>query len=195
LERGGETKIVLTRKNLLQRTQRIKRMNDMNTTFDTTKMRVMVETISAMGSGFGMNEEGETVFLNGRLVEKVGLDMGDVIEAHVIPNFEDKRQSIPWRAVQVFKLKDEEPAVLDVVESRTSAELDLEILGILSEADDEYWTTVDLANAVDTDTVSVGNSCNRLFNKGLVAKAEVHARPGQKRASLCLWAKDIEGFR
>tara|TARA_R110000823_G_scaffold116886_2_gene240100 strand:+ start:169 stop:681 length:513 start_codon:yes stop_codon:yes gene_type:complete len=170
-------------------------MNDMNTTFDTTKMRVMVETISAMGSGFGMNEEGETVFLNGRLVEKVGLDMGDVIEAHVIPNFEDKRQSIPWRAVQVFKLKDEEPAVLDVVESRTSAELDLEILGILSEADDEYWTTVDLANAVDTDTVSVGNSCNRLFNKGLVAKAEVHARPGQKRASLCLWAKDIEGFR
>ena len=188
-------KIVLTRKNLLQRTQRIKRMNDMNTTFDTTKMRVMVETISAMGSGFGMNEEGETVFLNGRLVEKVGLDMGDVIEAHVIPNFEDKRQSIPWRAVQVFKLKDEEPAVLDVVESRTSSELDLEILGILSEADDEYWTTVDLANAVDTDTVSVGNSCNRLFNKGLIAKAEVHARPGQKRASLCLWAKDIEGFR
>ena len=176
-------------------------MSEMNTTFDTKKMRVMIETISAMGSGFGINEEGETVFLNGRLVEKVALDMGDIVEAHVIPNFEDKRQSIPWRAVQVFRAKDDEAKMLDdlleEVKVRTSAELDQEILDVLSEAGDEYWTTLDLAvlAEINTDTVSVGNSCNRLFFRGLIAKADVHARPGQKRASLCLWAKDLEGFR
>jgi hypothetical protein len=174
-------------------------MKELNTTFDTTKLRVMIESISGTGSAFGASEGGDTVFMNKRLVDRVGLEVGDVVDAEVIPNFEDKRQSIPWRAVRVSKMGEGiTPApVAEEAPARTSADLDQEILRILSETDDEYWTSPDLAGsgATNTDTASVSNSCNRLFQQGLISKADVHARPGQKRASFCLWAIDVSGFK
>jgi hypothetical protein len=164
-------------------------MKELSTAFETTKMRVMIESIAATGSAFGSNEDGDIVFLNKRLVDKVGLEMGDVVEAHAIPNYEDKRESIPWRGLRVSMPEVEE------VKVRTSVELDQEILEHLSEEEESYWTATDLAAAADTDTVAVSNSCNRLFQQGRIARAEVHAQPGQKRVSFFLWAKDIEGFR
>ncbi len=76
-------------------------MEDMNRTFETTLMQAMIEGISHMGSAFGANEKGEAIFFNARLVDKVGLEMGDIVEAHTIPNYEDKRDVTPWRAVRV----------------------------------------------------------------------------------------------
>lgn len=170
-------------------TKRITDMKELSTAFDTTKMRVMIESIAATGSAFGTNEDGDTVFLNRRLVDKVGLEMGDVVNADAVPNYEDKRESIPWRGVRVSMPEVEE------VKVRTSEELDQEIIEHLSDEEVTYWTNTDLADASNADTVTVGKSCNRLFQRGLIAKADVHARPGQKRASFCLWALDVEGFR
>ena len=173
-------------------------MSDMNTTFDTIAMRVMIETITAMGSGFGINEKGETVFLNGRLVEKVGLDMGDIVEAHVIPNFEDKRQSIPWRAVKVSELNGDAKLLNDLMQEarvRTPAELDQEIMDLLADPDVPYWTTADLSEASEMDNQAVSNACFRLFNSDRISKADVYARHSQVRASFCLWARDADQFR
>jgi hypothetical protein len=193
LEIGGKTMSYENRK-----TKRITDMKELSTAFDTTKMRVMIESIAATGSAFGSNEDGDIVFLNKRLVDKVGLEMGDVVEAHAIPNYEDKRDSIPWRGVRVSMPRDAVDTPNNLVEEvkvRTSVELDQEILEHLSDEEVSYWTATDLAAAADTDTVTVGNSCNRLFQQGRIARADVHARPGQKRVSFFLWALDVEGFR
>jgi hypothetical protein len=84
-------------------------MEEMRNKFETTLMRAMIEGISHMGSAFGANEQGEAIFFNARLVDKVGLEMGDIVEAHTIPNYEDKRDVTPWRAVRVNVVGKEDP--------------------------------------------------------------------------------------
>ena len=76
-------------------------MEEMRNKFETNLMQAIIEGISHMGSAFGANEKGEAIFFNARLVDKVGLEMGDIVEAHTIPNYEDKREATPWRAVRV----------------------------------------------------------------------------------------------
>ena len=76
-------------------------MEEMRNKFETNLMQAIIEGISHMGSAFGANEKGEAIFFNARLVDKVGLEMGDIVEAHTIPNYEDKREATPCRAVRV----------------------------------------------------------------------------------------------
>lgn len=169
--------------------------------FETQKMHVMIESASYTGSAFGSNEQGASVFFNQRLVEKVSIDIGDIVEAYVIPNYEDKRDETPWRAIRAAVIRAEEVASLPaevprpVVEARTPKELDEEVLQFMSDEDVAYWTSSDLADAADTDTKTIGNSCLRLFNRGLIAKADVHGHPNQDRATFCLWARNADRFR
>jgi len=167
---------------------------EMNRTFETNKMRVMIESLSYTGSAFGSNEAGEQVFFNQRLVERVSMDMGDIVDAHVIPNYEDKRTETPWRAIRISadKVERVEPESTPV---RTAPQLDAEIMDLLRDKEVLYWTSSDLADAVDADTKTVGNSCLRLFNKNLIAKADVHGGPDQERATFCLWALTTEQFK
>ena len=165
-----------------------------NTAFETNKMQVMIEGLTYTGSAFGSNEAGDTVFFNQRLVERVSLEVGDIVEAHAIANYEDKRADTPWRAIRVSAEKKpveevEQPKV------RSAAELDQEIMHLLRDDEVSYWTSSDLADAVDADTKTVGNSCLRLFNKSLIAKADVHGGPDQERATFCLWARNVDQFR
>lgn len=83
-------------------------MEEMRNKFETNLMQAIIEGISHMGSAFGANEKGEAIFFNARLVDKVGLEMGDIVEAHTIPNYEDKREATPWRAVRVRVLGKED---------------------------------------------------------------------------------------
>jgi len=76
-------------------------MEEMRNKFETNLRQAIIEDRSHMGSAFGANEKGEAIFFNARLVDKVGLEMGDIVEAHTIPNYEDKREATPWRAVRV----------------------------------------------------------------------------------------------
>lgn len=69
-------------------------------------MRVMVEEVSYSGSAFAANEEGDGVFLNGRIVELLSLEGGEILMAHCIPNYEDKRDHIPWRCVRADKIEE-----------------------------------------------------------------------------------------
>ena len=75
--------------------------NSMNQTFSTQQMPVMIEAISYAGSAFGVNSNGEQVFINARIVDKCGLQEGMEVVALVLPNYEDKRDNIPWRALRV----------------------------------------------------------------------------------------------
>ena len=128
---------------------------EMKRSFETNMMKVMVESVSYTGSAFGSNEDGDTVFFNQRLVEKVALEMGDIVEAYAIPNYEDKRDDTPWRAIKVSPEKImvdiATPNVLGIavpeVFARTAAELDDEVFNILGRDEEtSYWTSSDLAD-------------------------------------------------
>ena len=74
-------------------------------TFETTPMKIIVEEISFSKSAFAVNEKGDSVFINARLVTRMGLDYGDILVGHCIPNYEDKRDHTPWRCIQVEKIE------------------------------------------------------------------------------------------
>ena len=73
----------------------------LNNAFNTTPFNVIIEDLTYTNSAFGQNEEGDVVFFNNRLVNKLNLDLGDIVVAHCIPNYEDKRHETPWRAIRV----------------------------------------------------------------------------------------------
>ena len=62
---------------------------------------ILVEYVTYSGSAFATLENGDQVFLNARLVDKMELFDGDQCQALLIENYEDKQELTPWRAVRV----------------------------------------------------------------------------------------------
>ena len=73
----------------------------MNQSFNTTSMSVIIESRTYSDSAFGANDAGEAVFFNKRIVDRMNLQEGDMVYAHCIPNYEDKREQIPWRCIRI----------------------------------------------------------------------------------------------
>lgn len=174
-------------------------VTSMNQTFRTQPMFVVIETLSYAGSAFGVNAQGEQVFINARIVEKCGLEEGMEVVARVLPNYEDKRNTIPWRAMRVDQEPvDGEPAAPSPAPAPVVSPQDLAALNdekIYNYIDDGgYCTTADISEALEMDSRTVNNSCNRLFNGGRIAKAEVFSGPNQQRASFLLWARSAKHF-
>lgn len=67
----------------------------------TRKQQILVEYLTASGSAFAVTPEGQQVFLNKRLVETMSVAAGDIYNAFLLPNYPDKRDQIPWRAMRV----------------------------------------------------------------------------------------------
>ena len=68
---------------------------------NTRKQQIIVEYITDTGSGFAVNPKGEQVFMNARLVTAMKVEPGDSYDAFLLPNYPDKREQIPWRAMRV----------------------------------------------------------------------------------------------
>ena len=62
---------------------------------------MIVEYLNPTGSGFAVTPKGEQVFLNARLVTAMNVQPGNVYNAFLLPNYPDKRDQIPWRAMRV----------------------------------------------------------------------------------------------
>ena len=69
--------------------------------FNTIAMPVFVDGITESHSAFGANDAGEAVFFNTRIVQRMNLEEGQMVYAHCIPNYEDKRDQIPWRCIRI----------------------------------------------------------------------------------------------
>jgi hypothetical protein len=81
-----------------------KKEYSMNQIFDlneTRRQQVIVEYLNPTGSGFAVTPKGEQVFLNARLVTAMNVQPGNVYNAFLLPNYPDKRDQIPWRAMRV----------------------------------------------------------------------------------------------
>ena len=100
--------------------------------------RVLVEELTYSGSAFGVLANGEGVFINSRIVEKMELSPGTAVYAQVLPNFTDKKDNIPWRVVNVVVDDVEEATFVQQIDvhADTSADddVDVKIFDVLDEA-------------------------------------------------------------
>lgn len=85
------------------------------------------------------------MFFNSRIVQRMGLKGGQTVQAYLVPNFPDKRDSIPWRAMRVEVTHEQEN--IEVV-SHTL----LDKVHRLLKEDNGYWTLTELAEELDEET-------------------------------------------
>jgi len=138
--------------------------------------RVLVEELTYSGSAFGVLANGEGVFINSRIVDKMELSPGTAVHAQVLPNFSDKREQIPWRVVNVqAETADElqptptsepEPEVNDHED-----DIDVKIFDVLEEAG-RPLTMREIFDATDLHLPDIRSSLHR--QRELVSKVEVY---------------------
>ena len=67
----------------------------------TEEANIEIDFLTYSGSAFALCANGDQVFLNSRIVDKMQLQEGDICKAIILENFEDKKAVTPWRAVRV----------------------------------------------------------------------------------------------
>jgi len=121
---------------------------DLNT---TRRQQILVEYLTATGSAFAVTPQGEQVFLNKRLVDTMGVLAGDIYNAFLLPNYPDKQESIPWRAMRVEPSDvsvDITPVVADSIPNR--------IADYMEEVDEDgAWLPIDISEAINLDVKQV----------------------------------------
>jgi hypothetical protein len=163
-------------------------------TDETLTKDVLVDNITSVGSAFGATVEGEAVFINARIVSALKLKHGDHVRAFVLPNYEDKRDRVRWRAIRVEVIgsisEDQEPMVMSNLNAGPPK--DQLIMDLLDEHGPLRTST--LARLLDIDSGEAGTLCHGLYAQGKIALADIYSSPGNKRASHRVWALDINDF-
>lgn len=115
----------------------------------TEVKEVIIEETTYADSAFGVTEEGDGVFFNSRIVQKMGLKGGQTVQAYLVPNFPDKRASIPWRAMRVEVTHDQE----NIKERRNGPQTYLlwRIHRLLKEDISVMWTVTEIAEELEED--------------------------------------------
>lgn len=163
-------------------------------TDETLTKDVLVDSITAVGSAFGATVEGEAVFINSRIVSALKLKHGDYVKAFVLPNYEDKRDRVRWRAirVEVQGSMTEEQDTAVVTSGSSGVPKDQLIMSLLDEHGPLRTST--LARLLDVDSGEAGTLCHGLYAQGKIALADIYSSPGNKRASHRVWAININDF-
>lgn len=174
-------------------------MNDATT---INLQEIFIVNIIASGSGFGARaDNGDQVFIPASVVNGAQLQVGEQVDAVLVPNMNEMRAKTPWRAVRVPRDGVELPPLPknltghDPVSGRSLDQMCYDAL-LASSINDEiaYMTTREVADDLNADMKMVGNALQRLFNAGRISRAEVHHRVGQARPSFILWALQAKDF-
>lgn len=130
----------------------------MNQVFDlneTRRQQIIVEYLTPTGSGFAVTPKGDQVFLNARLVNTMNVQPGDMFNAFLLPNYPDKREQIPWRAMRV------EPVHVDLDLAHVKDDANLKkIIDYLQGFDESaHFTAAELADALEMPFGVVEDLC------------------------------------
>lgn len=157
------------------------------------------------GSGFGVTNIGENVFIPAHLMQRHGLTVGQRIEAILADNAPEMQHKTPWRVALVEgratsggygKTREPEPedelAPESIDDGIVSLLLDGGLYSIRDVAKsllgDDYSTT-------DKPYYDISNALRRLHNEGHIAAAAVRRAASQGRPSFYLFAASIDDFR
>ena len=83
--------------------------HDKRLAFDLADMReseVLVYSVSFSGNAYGRDTSAKnqgSIFFHKSQTEKFDIKPGDTLRARYIPNYEDRRQDVPWRTIYIFQ--------------------------------------------------------------------------------------------
>ena len=180
---------------------------------ETQQLHVLIELVSFKHNCLGVTQEGETVFIGNRIAGFLNLDIGDQVLAHVLPNYENHSARIDYRAVRCVKVKvtpsaslprkDDRPINATVVAKHGASQIQSNIIDILR-TQENYLTTGECDEAYheahpnQKDRLhrsEVSNALAKAHQYGRVVRAGVMASSGNEKASLVLWASDVNKFK
>jgi hypothetical protein len=161
---------------------------------DTQTKDVFVDDVTSVGSAFGSTPDGEAVFINARIVEAVKIKGGDYIKAIVLPNYEDKRERVKWRAIRAEVIGSAFEDISAEPDDEVPLEKSKDVLVVELLEEHGPLRTATLARLLDTNSGEVGTLCHGLYARGKIALADVYSDPANKRASHRVWAVDINEF-
>jgi hypothetical protein len=82
--------------------------HDKRLAFDLEDMReseVLVYSVSFSGNAYGRDTSGKnqgSIFFHKSQTERFDIKPGDTVRTRYIPNYEDRRQDVPWRTIYIF---------------------------------------------------------------------------------------------
>jgi hypothetical protein len=159
---------------------------------DTLTKDVFIDEITVAGSAFGATADGEAVFINARIVSAIKIKGGDYVRALVLPNYEDKRDRVKWRAIRA-EVQGSTPMLDPATESEVEIKpKDIRVLEVLEEHGPLRTSTV--ARLLGVDSGEAGALCHGLYAQGKVAMADVYSSPANSRSSHRVWAITIHDF-
>ena len=179
---------------------------------------LIITAVHDRGFAFGvLRDTGEQTFIAPYLALAHDLNEGQHVTANLVPNPKNNGLT-PWMAVQLIcepKIGSENVSdtffewQTDVLAAKkrqridgdeetapqpmSDLPLDERVFDEILHCDD-YLSVGEIADATGEPRVDVGNAAHRLFVAGRIARAEVHNRVGQKRASLLLYAASAARF-
>ena len=124
-----------------------------------------------------------------------GMSVGHTYDVVLIENSEALRATTPWRVIQmdVGPVEGQQPAPEKTAPAApSSALIDDRIFEQLSAS--LYMTTGELTSVLGAKGTIVRDRLMAMFNRNQIVRADVHARPNLQRATMCLWAIDVEAF-
>lgn len=158
---------------------------------------VFVDQITPTGSAFAARtDNGECVFVHARIVSAVKIHEGYTLQATVIPNYEDKRHSVQWRAIRVTVLSEGEAksaaTTHQAAEPVKQDNMVEKLYGLL----DTHGPlrTATLSRMMGLSTIEVGVLCRGMYAAGSISMAEVYSSPTNSRPSHKVWAVSINEF-
>jgi hypothetical protein len=89
--------------------------NEIRHAFDVKDLResdVLIYSVSYVGNGYGRDATGQNpgaIFFHQSLTERFDMKPGDTFRVRYVPNYPDRRQDVPWRAIYVFSVQDAMP--------------------------------------------------------------------------------------
>ena len=149
-------------------------------------------------TGFALRQDDGSfsqVFVPSHIMRGVGMSVGHTYDVVLIENTEALRATTPWRVIQmdVAPAGGQQPAPEKTAPKLApSAIIDDRIKAILENA--LYMTTGEITKALGASGTIVRDRLLAMFNRNQIVRADVHARPNLQRATMCLWAIDVEAF-
>jgi len=149
-------------------------------------------------TGFALRQDDGSfsqVFVPSHIMRGASMEIGHTYDVVLIENTEALRATTPWRVIQmdVGPAGGQQPAPEKTApKPAPSALIDDRIFEQLSAS--LYMTTGELTTALGASGTIVRDRLLAMFNRGEIVRADVHARPNLQRATMCLWAIDIDAF-
>lgn len=139
----------------------------------TERQRVLVEYLTPAGSAFAVTTSGDSVFVNARIVESIGVKANQEYDAFLLANYPDKREFTPWRAMRLQPVRAEAEPV-----ETTAAD----VLSFLDH-DPRAVTVGILAKSMDIEADVASKLLSKLHASGKLAKIGLYSSTSSERAS------------